>query len=111
MKTKKVNQTVFKTILIILAVAVLFMIISVKLFFMQLRNSSDQITGEITNISQNEITIVSKNGKETILVLTKKTFTRNDRGELTTGQFVYSFGTMQDDGTFISKGIKVVKKP
>lgn len=98
-------------ILIIIGTAIIFALISTTRLFQQVNHDDVQIAGQIVSISTDSVTIRDKKGNETILIVSGETKMSDSLDNLVPGQYVHSFGSKTDEGTFNSKDIRVVKKP
>ena len=120
MDTKKTKRSSHKKpfwkkpVVLILIAGGVFMLLSLVFFVFQTITHTDQISGRVLSYTQNEIVIVDAQERETTLFLNKSTRFRNGRpgdGSIEEGVFIHSVGEHISPTMFLSRGVRIIRKP
>lgn len=104
------NKKTIKTVLFVFGISTVLLLISSFFALTQNHKDMDQITGKVTAIDGNVITLTNVRGHNTTIYTTGDTEIRSKDMKLEPGAFVISFGEHDTDGKFITKNIRVIKK-
>lgn len=100
--------------MVLILVGVLFALFSFFSLFHELHHEHDQVSGRVTEIATNHITIESARGESITLVLMPQTHLSGPHQspeEMVVGSIVHSFGEWNDERSFLSTDIRVVREP
>jgi hypothetical protein len=100
-----------RTIVVGLAVATAFSLLSLFFLFMQARGADHRLTGEVVAVESDTLTIQNGRGEVTLLVVLPDIELRgvDSVEELVPGQHIMTRGNFTEDGTFEAEGLRVLK--
>jgi len=107
-----INSKIFadkKIVLLLICTAVIFTLLSFGSLWLQAKKHAGNISGQIISVTEQEIVLENKHGSETTLIISEDTRIRGEHEELEPGMFIHSFGERNEDGEFISEGIRVLQ--
>jgi hypothetical protein len=102
-----------KNFLRIVVVGLVFALISLGLFYRQIRRNDDQVSGKVRYVDQGNITIIDSTNNKIELKIDEKTMFRDggdwQNNKVEIDMFIHSFGERIDKYNFYSHGIRIVK--
>ena len=94
----------------ILVICVVFALVSLGFILAEAFDGGSQISGRVVEVRVESVVIENRRGERTVLLIDEFTDIGDDRGRISEGVLVHSFGERVSNDEFRSRGIRVVER-